>query len=567
VLKELLHVYWRDANRIWVINVGDIKPMELPFNFAMDLAWNAANFDFEMIPEYLQLYAEREFGTDKAKDIASLLMEFSDLVAMRRFEMVHPGTYSTVYYHEAERVLARWTKLADRTKAVYQEISEDQKPAYYELVFYPLVSGATYYAVNLGTAFNQQHAMERRNSANTLAKKVLEDFEYDYDLIEGFDALLGGKWKHIMSQAKLDAVVQQPRNWANPSRDMATNLSFVQLRQNMQFSLGNLGIYAEESTGPINQGRWAESIDASMPTVNYPAMLPVMNPYGPLVRTVDLFMRGDYRVPLNWTLDEVPVDWLSITPRSGMLSKDRYEQRLNVTIDWVKVPDNYNGTVNIGVRSQPAPYPYYDVIRIPVQNQKVATNFKGFPETAGYISIESPHFQRSSASASKSATNGTIALTHIPYLGTRSTSGSLALRPYTASRASLSSSTSAYVEYDIYLFNTTSALNATVYINACLDTDPNLLMKFSLTLDNALQNFTRVLGDPKNAGDLPPEWMNEVPNQVWTKKVALGKVEAGKHTVRWSVNSPEVYLEKIVLDVRGSVRESYLGPPETMMVG
>jgi hypothetical protein len=559
-----LQAYWRDATRIWVINVGDIKPMELPFNFAMDLAWNASNFDFDMIPAYLELYSEREFGSDHASEIASLLMEFSELVGMRRFEMVHPGTYSVLNYHEAERVLAKWTTLADRTKTLYDMIPENHKAAYYELVFYPLVSGATYYAVNLGTAFNQQHAMERRNSANTLAQKVLHDFDYDYDLIEGFNALLDGKWKHIMSQAKLDAVAQQPRNWANPSRDMATNLSFVQLRQNMQFSIGNLGIYAEGSTSPINQGRWAESIDMSMPTVGFPAMLPVMNPYGPDIRTVDLFMRGDYRVPLNWTLDTIPVDWLSIVPSSGMLSREQYEQRLNVTIDWSKVPESYNGIINVGVRSTPAPYPYFDLIRIPVQNQKVTADFVGFPETAGYISIDSPHFQRSSPPASNSTTS--VALTPIPYLGTRSNSGSLALRPYTASRASLNSSTSAFVEYNIYLFNATSMLNATIYINACLDTDPNLLMMFSLTLDDAPQNFTRVLGDPKNAGDLPPEWMSDVANQVWTKKVALGKAGRGAHRVRWSVNSPEVYLEKIVIDVRGGVGESYLGPPETGLV-
>lgn len=568
VLKELLQAYWRDANRIWVINVGDIKPMELPFNFAMDLAWNATNLDHAMIPAYLQLWAEREFRAEHSEAIASLLMEFSHLIGMRRFEMVHPGTYSVLNYHEAERVLARWRTLADRTKSLYEKILDDYKSAYYELVFYPIVSGATYYAVNIGTAFNQQHAMERRNSANTLAQQVLDDFGYDYDLVEGFDALLGGKWKHIMSQAHLDAVTQQPRNWANPSRDIATNLSFVQLRQNMQFSLGNLGIYGEESTSPINQGRWAESIDQSMPTVNYPATVPVMNPYGPSVRTVDFFMRGDYRIPLNWQLDESPVDWLSITPRSGTLSKDKNEERLNIMIDWQKVPVGFNDTVEIGVTSEPAPYPYFDLIRIPVQNQRVPLDFNGFAETAGYLSIEGPHFQHSAPLPNATASaSSRVAFARVPYLGTRSESGSLALRPYTASRASLSASTSAYVEYSIYLFEPVESLNATVYINACLDTDPLLLMEFSLTLDHAAQNFTRVLGDPKNAGDVPPEWMSDVPNQVWTKRVSLGPVEAGAHTLRWSVNSPEVYLEKLVLDTRGGVKDSYLGPPETMYVG
>ncbi|ORX96760.1 hypothetical protein BCR34DRAFT_524762 [Clohesyomyces aquaticus] len=569
VLKELLQAYWRDANRIWVINVGDIKPMELPFGFAMDLAWNASRFDFDMIPAYLQLYAEREFGPEHSENIASLLMEFSHLIGMRRFEMVHPGTYSVLNYHEAERILARWRVLADLTKALYNDIGNNLKAAYYELLFYPIVSGATYYAVNLGIAFNQQHAMERRNSANALAQQVLADFEYDYDLVEHFDALLGGKWKHIMSQAKLDAVTQQPRNWANPSRDMAANLSFVQLRQNMQFSIGNLGIYAEESTSPINQGRWAESIDLSMPTVGYPATLPAMNPYGPSIRTVNLFMRGDYRIPLTWKLDDIPVEWMSITPRSGTLTKEHYDQRLDVTIHWAKVPENFNGTVDVGITSEPAPYPYFDVIRVPVQNQRVPDGIQGFPETAGYISIEAPHFQKSYPKPSNATADlrGIVGFAHVPYLGTRTESGSVALRPYTNSRASLIASTSAYIEYSIYLFAPTKSLNATVYINACLDTDPSLLMKFSLSLDGAPQNFTRVLGDPKNAGDVPPEWITDVPNQVWTKKIRLGPAKEGAHTLRWSVNSPEVYLEKLVIDTGGGVKDSYLGPPETMRVG
>ena len=47
---------------------------------------------------------------------------------------------------------------------------------------------------------------------------------------------------------------------------MVANLSYVSLRQDMQYSLGNMGIYAEGSVSPALQGRWAESIDASLPS-------------------------------------------------------------------------------------------------------------------------------------------------------------------------------------------------------------------------------------------------------------------------------------------------------------
>lgn len=552
--------------------------MELPFNLAMDLAFDASKLDSpDKIPQYLERYATREFGADDAPEIAAILLEHSRLVGMRRYELVTPDTFSVLNYHEAERVLDRWNRLAARATAVEATLAPASRPAFFQLVRHPVAAGALYHAVTAGVGRNYQSALERRNAANSLASAVLRDFERSYDLVEEHDALLGGKWAGMAAQAVFDVAWEEPKSWAPPARDMVANLSYVQLRQDMQFSLGNLGIYAEESLSPMQQGRWSESVDASMPTVNYPTLLPPMDRYGrPGFRTVDLFMRGDYRVPLAWNLESPPpFEWLSISPLNGTLDKDRPEQRLNVTIDWDRVPEGFNETVEWGITSTPAKYPYFDLIHIPVLNTLAPANFTGFPETAaGYISIEAPHFQRSQAAADSG-----VGFEAMPTLGTRSESGSIGLRPFLAARRSEDETASAWVEYDIYLFgnSTRPSLEATVYINACLDTDPQLRMRFSLTLDSAPPppppNMTRVLGDyiqNPHAGDIPPEWMDHVADQVWTKKVVLsGPIAPGKHTLRWAVNSPEVYLEKIVLDTTGKgegVKMSYLGPPETAML-
>ncbi|KAK3368389.1 hypothetical protein B0H63DRAFT_504280 [Podospora didyma] len=564
VLKELMHAYLRGATRIWIVNVGDIKPMELPLGFSMDLAWNVSNFSFERIPEYLEAYATREFGPDHAEDIASILLEHSHLVGMRRYELVTPATFSQLNYLEAERVVARWQGLADRAAALYAHIDAELKPAFFQLVYHPVVSGALYYNVTVGVGTNYRFALERRNSANQVAHQVLADFESAYDLVEEWDALSDGKWTNMMSQAVYDAV-EEPKRWAGPSRDIVSNLSFVQLRQDMQFSLGNLGIRAEGSTSATEQGRWAESVDASMPTTGYAPVLPSMDRYGPSIRHVDLFMRGNHRVPLHWALDPVPVDWLSITPSSGTLSRETHsDQRLNVTIDWSKVPAGFNNTVLVGIRSTPAWYPYFDQIRIPVRNFVVEATSGTFPETGGFVSIEAPHFQSSSAMA---AGPNNPHFQVFPYLGSRSESGSIALRPFKAARASKVDAVAIWVSYGIALVAPADHLEATVYINSGLDTDPRLKMEFSLTLDDSPVNFTRVLGNyikNPNAGDIPPEWMDHVADNVWTKQVSFGAAAAGAHELVWRVNSPEVYLEKIVLDIRGgSVKPSYLGPPET----
>jgi hypothetical protein len=538
--------------------------MELPLAFAMDLAWNASSITFETIPQYLRLYASREFGEEFADAIGEIWLEQSHLLGMRRLEHITPGTYSTMNYHEAERILGRWQALSAKTKSVYDNMGNDLKAAFFQLVYYPIVSAETFHAVAIGIGTNYRYALERRNSANAVAKQVLDDFESDYDLLESWDGLLGGKWKHMMSQAKYDAVGQEPKNWAGASRDIVANLSFVQQRQNMQFSQGNLGIWAEGSDNAIQQGRWAESVDASMPTVNYAPVLPQMSPYGPAVRTADLFMRGDIRQPIEFAVQDPPFAWLSIEPRRGVLDRSRTDQRLNIAVDWSKVPAGFNATVEVGVTSTPAAYPYFDLIRIPILNHAVPAGFSGFPETAGYVSIEAPHFQGGSW---EGGSNGSLRFEAFPHLGTRTGSGSIAVRPFDQARQGQAGA--AWVQYDFYLFERSDAVEATVYINAGLDTDPRLKMQFSLAVDGGKQNLTRVLGDYISnpyAGDIPPEWMDHVADQVWTKKVSLGALGRGEHSLRWSVNSPEVYLEKIVLNTRGGVKESYLGPPETKVL-
>ncbi|KAK1750356.1 hypothetical protein QBC47DRAFT_407012 [Echria macrotheca] len=570
-LKELLHAYYRGATQIWIVNVGDIKPMELPLAFAMDLAWDASRIDFATIPTYLAAYAEREFGPEHADEIAAILLEHSHLVGLRRYELVTPATYSHLNYDEADRVLARWKKLSARAEAVYEQMSEEYKPAFFQLVYHPAAAGALYHAVNIGVGTNYRFALERRNSANAVAQQVLADFERAYDLVEDWDAMLGGKWARMMSQAVYDAV-EEPKMWAAPSRDIVANLSFVQLRQDTQFSLGNLGIRAEGSLSATQQGRWAESVDASMPTTDFAPRLPVMDRYGPASRYVDVFMRGNHRVPIRWELDPIPVEWLTITPTKGELSRDtQSDQRLTVMVDWDRVPAGFNDTLLVGIRSTPAPFPYFDQIRIPVANTPAISNPTPgvFPETEGIISIEAPHFQQSSQSE---PTQPHFEI--FPYLGSRSDSGSIALRPFSASRASPDAARSATARFPIHLFADAATMEATVYINGCLDTDPGLRMAFSLTLDDAPANFTRVLGDyisNPTVGMIPPEWLDHVADNVWTKRVRLslpgGTIKAGEHKLVWRVNSPEVYLEKIVVDVRGgAVKASYLGPPETRTI-
>ncbi|KAI6782092.1 uncharacterized protein J7T54_003512 [Emericellopsis cladophorae] len=104
-------------------------------------------------------------------------------------------------------------------------------------------------------------------------------------------------------------------------------------------------------------------------------------------------------------------------------------ERLNITIAWAQVLEGFNDTVEIEFTTTPGELPYFDLLRVPVLRTRLADDFVGFPESAGFVSIESPHFQGSSGTA-----NGTVRYGAMPYLGSRSESGALAVRPYKVAR-------------------------------------------------------------------------------------------------------------------------------------
>ncbi|KAJ0414359.1 hypothetical protein BJY00DRAFT_318922 [Aspergillus carlsbadensis] len=552
VYKELFHTYERGADRIWVFNVGDIKPVEVPLSFALDLAWNVSRFDFDTIPAYLEALAARDFGPEYALEIASGLLEYSHLVGLRKFELLEPTTYSFLNFREAETVLGQWRDLAENAQRIHEALPPGRRDALYHLLTYPAKSGYLYYQILLGQGQNRQFAFERRNAANAIARDVLEFFEDDYDLVQSYSEVADGKWEGFMSTPKFDMGVA---DWRPSSRDVLANLSYVQQRQDFDYGFGNLGIYVEQSLTAYRQARICASINPSLPTEEgLSPVLPVMDPYGPETRVVELFHRGDYRTALPWSIDN-PYEWLHISKTSGILSKDTPGERLEISIDWSALPTNYTETASLRVTWEPEPY--FDLLHIPISNLRVPTGFAGFPESAGLVSIEAPGYQRSSS--------GPVAFKRIPYLGTRSRSGSIALAPYRTARKDESTAKEAWAEYDVYLFHATTHLNATIYINGALDTDPDRPMQYSLSLDSQPGNFTRLLGEPDEAGGTPPGWAEGVADHVWVRTVQFGAVGAGKHTLRWRVNSPEVYLEKMVLAREGLV-QSYLGPPAGRVV-
>ena len=87
--------YARQADRIWVLNVGDLKPLEIPINHFMDLAYDTPRWGYDSVPKWLEAWALREFDTKHAARIASVMDRYGMYAARRKYELLDPAFYSS----------------------------------------------------------------------------------------------------------------------------------------------------------------------------------------------------------------------------------------------------------------------------------------------------------------------------------------------------------------------------------------------------------------------------------------------------------------------------------------
>ncbi|MGH8302806.1 MAG: glycosyl hydrolase 115 family protein, partial [Steroidobacteraceae bacterium] len=167
---EQMNLAWHyGANRIWVVNVGDLKPMELPISFFLDMAWNPGRFHPDNLQQYTEEWAAQQFGPGHAREIAQLLTAYTKYNGRRKPELLAPDTFSAVDFNEARRVYGEWQSLAEKAEAVGGELPAQYQDAYFELVLYPVKASAIVNELYITAGENALYATQGRVSTNALA--------------------------------------------------------------------------------------------------------------------------------------------------------------------------------------------------------------------------------------------------------------------------------------------------------------------------------------------------------------------------------------------------------------
>ncbi|HEY0044182.1 MAG TPA: glycosyl hydrolase 115 family protein [Allosphingosinicella sp.] len=202
VWEQMHTAYAYGADRLWIVNVGDLKPMEFPTSFFLDYAWNPDAWPLEHLSDFPRDWAERQFGPEHAGEIGELLTRYTQYNARRKPELVEPGTFSLTAFGEAERVMAEWNALAARAGLLARAIPADQKDAYFQLVLYPIFASANLNDLYITVAKNRAAAERGDPAANDLAARARGLYARHLQSRRRYEEeIAGGKWKHMMSQA------------------------------------------------------------------------------------------------------------------------------------------------------------------------------------------------------------------------------------------------------------------------------------------------------------------------------------------------------------------------------
>jgi hypothetical protein len=556
---EQLHLaYEYGVDRVWMVNVGDLKNNEHPLELFMDYAWNPERWPIERLDEWERKWAEQQFGPEHAADIGRLLTTYGSLQSRRKPELLNRiirldpalditkderavvfedgSPFSLIHYGEAERVVAEWQVLARESERLNSALPAEYRDAYYQLVHYPVMSTANLYELRLAQFKNLLYAGQGRASAALdMAALAERHFKADQAMSEYYnERLAGGKWKGFQTQPKLGYGGPYPNSsWQQPQQEHGAPMpDFIWP------ALVKPEVPVKAALGVAIDG----SRD-SWPAAKTEAVLPELSPFQTRPAPyIEVYNKG--QGSLSYAI-KPSVAWLRVTPDRGTVDK---QVRAEVSVDWERAP---RGDTRVPIDIT-GPGGSRVVVQAVVKNPGVSLKeLAGFVESNGYVSMEAEHFDRAVERAP-------VTWQLLPNIG-RTASG-MTTFPVTAPRAAPGGD-GARLEYDVHLF---SAGKITVWVylsprNNVLYTDG---LQYAVSIDDAepqIVNVTTALnGIPMNRS-----WERNTSDNVNLTSTTHEVASAGPHVVKlWRVD-PTVIVQKLVLDT-GGLEPSYLGPPESL---
>lgn len=538
--EELRKAYDTTADRLWLLNCGDLKGSEMQVSLFLDMAWDIGRFTADNVVTYPARWLAGIFGEAYYDRLEAMTREHLRLAFPRKPEYMGWGyhwnrfdhnceqltdtDFSFTNYDEAPRRLEAYRKLGARAEALLHEIGDEARPAFYQLVYYPLRGAELMNRMTLGGQRNRWYARQGRAATNAVRDEVQRCYDSLQVITRGYNSLLGGKWNHMMSMRQNYDGVSAYFNLPHLATHDAAGAPRLALQ-----------VAGEDVTG-------ARAFHA----------LPAFDNYLRRTYPVEIYNRGGGT--LAWTA-HASEPWVVLSKSAG---KTADEERITVGIDWEKAPSGNAVPAQI-------------VFRAGEQSEKVLVSLfnptapsraelRGiYVENNGCVSIPA-------AGCHRVRENDRIKITAVEDLGIEGPA--LQLGDPTAPLQIFRSRDVPCAEYDFYAFDAGSVdvytyVLPTFPLHADRDfrigENTNTDTKYSVQIDDG------ALATPSSSHvEYSQVWFESVLRNCAVNKSTLHIDKPGRHTLRIRVGDLGIVLQKIVLDF-GGMKRSYLGPQSTLI--
>lgn len=200
IWEQMQLTYDYGVDKLWVLNVGDIKPMEYPITLFLDMAWNPKQFTVSNLLDHTRNFCKQQFGCDQADEAMRILNLYSKYNGRVTAEMLNCNTYN-LETGEWKQVSDEYCKLEAEALRQYFDLDIAYRDAYRQLILFPVQAMSNLYEMYYAQAMNHKLYKENNPEANKWADKVEYAFKRDAELCREYNEVISnGKWNGMMTQ-------------------------------------------------------------------------------------------------------------------------------------------------------------------------------------------------------------------------------------------------------------------------------------------------------------------------------------------------------------------------------
>ena len=223
VWEQMNLTYRHGVDRIWIVNVGDLKPMEFPISFFLDMAWDPDRFNAGNLMAYTYDWCRQQFGEAYAAEAAGMINRYAKYNHRVTPELLNDKTFSLIHYNELDSVVNDYKTLAMEASRLHYLLPDSLKDAFDQLVAFPINACANLYEMYHAKAMNDYCYERNDRRANDWADRVKACFRRDSLFTEHYNhSIAKGKWVHMMDQVRIGY-----SSWNEPAKAIMPNVRYL----------------------------------------------------------------------------------------------------------------------------------------------------------------------------------------------------------------------------------------------------------------------------------------------------------------------------------------------------